>query len=102
MSADVDYQGGELTTPPLVFSGTRLVLNHNTAGMGTIFVELRDLNDQPLDGYSLADCEEITGNDVAWEVRWRGSGDVSAIAGTPIKIHFRLVNTKLYAFGFTR
>ena len=49
-----------------------------------IFVELRDLNDRPMTGYCLADCEEITGNDVAWEVRWRGRADVSSMAGTPV------------------
>ena len=101
ISANADHRGGSLTTPPIKFSGDRLLLNHETAGMGTMFVELRDPNDVPIPGYTLADCEEITGNDVAWEVRWRGSGDVSGLAGRPLKIHFRMVSAKLYAFQFT-
>jgi len=100
VSADVDHKGGSITTPPIVFGGTRLLLNHNTAGMGTIFVELRDLNGLPIPGHSLADCEEITGNDVAWEVRWRGRSDLSALRGKPVKLHFRMANTRLYAFQF--
>ena len=100
VSMDADYRGGSLTTTPIVFSGHRLVLNQNAGGQGTIFVELRDVNDQPIPGYRLADCEEITGNDVAWEVRWRGSADLSQLAGRPIKLHFKMRAAKLYAFQF--
>ncbi|HIJ73115.1 MAG TPA: hypothetical protein HPP83_03335 [Candidatus Hydrogenedentes bacterium] len=102
VAAEVDYRGGSITTPPVVFSGNRLQLNHDSGGTGTIFVEVRDLNDLPLGGYSLADCEEITGNDVAWEVRWRGNGDVSPLIGKPVKLHFLLRATKLYAFQFVK
>lgn len=98
---DADYKGGSLTTPPLVFFGKRLVLNQNTGGQGTIFVELCDLNDQPISGYELADCEEITCSDVAWEVRWRGKADLSRLAGQPIKLHFKMLAAKLYAFQFS-
>ena len=100
VSMDADYQGGSLTTTPLVFSGRRLILNQNAGGQGTIFVELRDLNNQPIRGYELADCEEITCNDVRWEVRWRGSADISQLAGRPIRLHFKMRAAKLYAFQF--
>ena len=65
-----------------------------------MFVEIRDINDQPISGFTLGDCEEITYNDVAWEVRWQGKADVSALAGKPVKLHFRMTNAKLYAFQF--
>jgi prepilin-type N-terminal cleavage/methylation domain-containing protein len=97
VSANVDDRGGSITTPPLIFSGRRLELNHNSGATGTIFVELRDLNDQPIPGYTLADCEEITGDDVAWEVRWQGSPDLSRLAGRPVKLHFRMYAARLYA-----
>lgn len=100
VSMDADFKGGSLTTKPLVFSGRRLVLNQNAGGQGTIFVELRDLNNQSIRGYELADCEEITCNDVQWEVRWRGSADLSQFVGRPIRIHFKLRSAKLYAFQF--
>jgi hypothetical protein len=100
VSADADYKGGSLTTPPIVFSGKRLVINENCSGQGTMFVEIRDINDQPIPGLTLGDCEEITYNDVAWEVRWQGKADVSALAGKPVKLHFRMTNAKLYAFQF--
>ncbi|MBI4581210.1 MAG: hypothetical protein HY718_16020 [Planctomycetes bacterium] len=100
VSAEVDYRGGWITTPPITFSGNRLYLNHQCGGQGTIFVELRDLNDEPIPGYSLADCEEISCDDVAWEVRWQGSGDLAAFRGRPLKLHFRMASAKLYAFQF--
>ncbi len=102
VSVDADYRGGWITTPPLVFSGSRLRLNQACGAQGTIFVELRDLNDRPIPGHTLGDCEEICCNDVAWEVRWQGSGDLTALAGKPIKIHFKMVSAKLYAFQFKR
>ena len=100
VSADVDYQGGSITTPPITFTGERLELNFKCGGQGTLFVELRDANDVPIQGFTLGDCEEVSGDDVAWEVRWRGSADVSLLAGRPIKIHFKMRNAKLYAFQF--
>jgi hypothetical protein len=101
ISADVDDRGGSLSTPPVRFAGNRLLLNHNCNATGTIYVELRDLNDVPIPGYSLADCEEVTGNDTGWEVRWRNTGgDVGPLAGKPVKLYFSLRNAKLYAFQF--
>jgi hypothetical protein len=88
VSADVGYKGGSLTTPPIRFSGRRLVINQNCSGQGTIFVEMRDVNDQPIPGFTLGDCEEITYNDVAWEVRWQGKADVSSLAGSPLNFIF--------------
>ena len=100
VSADVDYQGGSLTTPPIRFSGNRLQINHKCGGQGTIFVELRDANGVPLPGFTLGDCEEVAGDDVAWEIRWRGSADISQFAGQPIRLHFKMRHAKLYAFQF--
>ena len=102
VSADTNYKGGWLTTPPIRFSGKRLVINQDCGGQGMMFVELRDANDRPIPGYTLADCEEITCNDVAWEVRWRGKADVSALAGRPIKLHFRMTDARLFAFQFDK
>ncbi|HWP39508.1 MAG TPA: hypothetical protein VNL70_01185, partial [Tepidisphaeraceae bacterium] len=101
VSASVDHRGGWLTTPPIRFAGSRLLVNHNCNATGTIFVELRDLNDVPIPGYRLSECQEITGNDTGWEVRWRDrGGDVSELAGRPIRIHLRMRNADVYAFQF--
>jgi hypothetical protein len=40
----------------------------------------------------------VSCNDIAWEVHWRGQADLSALAGRPVKLHFRMTSAKLYAF----
>lgn len=101
VSADVDHLGGWLQTPLLTFRGNRLRINIDTGAMGTAFVELRDADDQPIPGYTLADCEEISGNFVDQVVYWKGNVDVGLLAGRPIRIHMKLKRVKLYAFQFT-
>ncbi|HWB55141.1 MAG TPA: LamG domain-containing protein [Tepidisphaeraceae bacterium] len=103
VSADTDYHGGWLLTPPIVFSGRRLLLNQNCNATGTIYVELRDANNVPIPGYSLGECEEVAGNDTGWEIRWRDhEADVSALAGKPVRIYFQMRSAKLYAFEFSQ
>lgn len=100
MSADVDHRGGWLQTPLLTFRGRRLELNLDTGAMGTALVELRDAQNQPHPGFTLADCEEIGGNFINQAVYWRGSTDVSPLAGRPIRVYIQLKRAKLYALQF--
>ena len=100
MSADSDYTGGWITTPPVIFTGNELRLNLDAGAAGSLFVEIRDVDNQPIPGYTLAACEEAGGNFVDMLVRWNGSTDVSALAGTPVRLHFQMRATKLYAFQF--
>ena len=100
VSADSDYSGGSLTTPLLLFSGNNLRLNIDTGAMGSTFVELRDMADQPIPGYTLQDCEEVGGNFLDVLIRWNGNAYLSALIGTPVKIHFKMRATKLFAFEF--
>ena len=77
-----------------------LRLNIDTGAMGTAFIELRDADDKPIPGFTLADCEEIGGNFVDQLVYWKGNADVGSLAGRPIRIHMKLKRAKLYAFQF--
>ncbi|MCB1088542.1 MAG: hypothetical protein KDM63_16010, partial [Verrucomicrobiae bacterium] len=47
-SAQADYNGGELVTKPLTFSGSRLSLNFSTSAAGGIRVEIQDADGKPL------------------------------------------------------
>ena len=100
VSADADHKGGWLTTPVLMFSGNRLRLNIDTGAMGTAFVELRDANNQPIPGFTLAECEEIGGNFIDQAVYWKGNPDVSSVNSQPIRVHIQMKRAKLYAFQF--
>jgi len=101
MSADVDHRGGWMETPALVFKGRHLRLNIDTGAMGTAFVELRDANGKAMAGYTIGDCEEIGGNYIDQAVYWKGGKDISPLAGTPIKLYFKLSRAKLFSFQFT-
>ena len=102
VSADAGHKGGWLTTPPLVFKGSKLRLNIDTGAFGTAFVELRDADGKPIPGFALADCEEIGGNFIDQAVYWKGKPDVSALAGESVRVHIKLTRAKLYAFQFTK
>jgi hypothetical protein len=102
ISADADHKGGWLQTPAVVFRGKRLRLNIDTGAMGTAFVQLEDAEGKPVPGFSFADCEEVAGNLIDQAVYWKGSPDVSTLAGKPVRIRFKLKRAKLYSFQFTQ
>jgi hypothetical protein len=93
-------QGGELLTKPLVFDGGNLTLNMATSGAGSIQVEIQDAAGKPLPGYTLADCPEIFGDELARVVRWRKGGDVRSLSGKTVRLRFLLHDADLYAFQF--
>jgi hypothetical protein len=102
ISADADYAGGEILTPPLRFAGERLELNIDCSAMGACRVALLDEQGEPYPGFSAALCDEIIGNHVHKPVTWEGRSDVSALAGQVVRLHFVMRACKLYAFGFGR
>ena len=100
VSADAAYTGGSLTTPPIVFEGNRLELNIDTSAGGVAQIEIREASGEPIRGYSLAEADELNGNSVRVPVSWQGKTDVSVLAGRAVKLHFKLRDSKLYAFQF--
>ena len=100
---EAEYEGGEFTTPPLRFAGSRLLLNVEASGIGLLRVELQDEGGTPLPGYSLDDCDRVhTANSTSWPVTWRkGEEDVSALAVKAVRLRFELqFGARLYAFRF--
>lgn len=102
VSVDAHYGGGELTTPPIVFEGSELELNLDTSAGGSVRVEIQDASGRPISGHTLEEADELNGNSVRMPVSWRGSHSVAALAGKPVKLHFRMRDCKLYAFQFQR
>ena len=100
VSLRATWRGGEMVTKPIVFEGGNLSLNASTSGAGSIRVEVQDEAGQPLPGYTLADCPEILGDDLALVVRWRKGGDLRPLAGKPVRVRFVLQDADLYAFQF--
>ncbi len=91
---------GELLTKPVIFTGSKLVLNVSTSAGGSLRVELQDADGRPLPGYGLEDNVPVIGDAIAREVEWTNSPDLSAIAGRPVRIRFVMTECDLYSFRF--
>jgi hypothetical protein len=100
VSVQASAAGGELVTRPLRFAGTKLALNFTTTDQGRIRVELQDAAGQTLPGFSLADCQAISGDAIEQAVSWQTRTDTSALAGKPIRLRFELQNADLYSLRF--
>lgn len=94
------YAGGELLTQPLVFSGSRLLLNYATSASGALRVELQDVEGHPLPGHALDDCAAIVGNAIERPVAWAGGSDLSALAGQPVRLRLALQDADLFSLRF--
>ncbi len=99
-SVRADYDGGELLTRPLKFSGDRLDLNFSTSAVGSIRVEIQTEDGQPIPGFAAADCVEVIGNEIDRTVRWKSGSDVSALAGKTVRLRFVMKDADLFALRF--
>ncbi|MEZ4700186.1 MAG: hypothetical protein R2834_07655 [Rhodothermales bacterium] len=99
-SVHAGFEGGEMVTRPLTFSGGRLVLNAATSASGSLRVEIQDEAGRPLPGYSLAESDPFVGDAIAQDVAWGGRSDVSALAGRPVRLRFVMQDADLYALRF--
>jgi hypothetical protein len=93
-------KGGQLVTKPLKFAGSKLALNFATSAAGRVRVEIQDPRGKPIDGFALADCPDHFGDAVDRIVSWKAGGDLSALAGGPVRLRFDLQDADLFAFQF--
>jgi hypothetical protein len=101
VSVNAPYAGGELVTKPVVFAGGQLAINVSTSAVGGVRVELLDAEGgKPVPGFGLADCPEIVGDDVDRVVTWTGKGELSKLAGKPVRLRFVMKDADLYAIQF--
>jgi len=97
------HTGGVFTTPLVVFSGNKLVINVDTSATGFVRVGILDENGSSLEGFAPDQCDLIhTANEINRAVSWRGNRDVSKLSGKPVRLIFDLRNADLYAFQFVK
>ena len=94
------YTGGELLTPPLVFEGRRLAINHSTSAAGGIRVELQDTAGTAIPGFGLGECVEVIGDEIERVVGWTGGSDVCGLAGRPVRLRIELKDADLFSLRF--
>jgi len=100
VSVEAPLTGGEFTTRPLVFAGKELTLNVSTSAAGSVRVEVQDAAGKPIEGFALADCPEVFGDDLERVVLWKGGPDVGTLAGKPIRLRIELKDADLYSLRF--
>jgi hypothetical protein len=102
MSVDAAYEGGEFTTPRLVFDGDRLEINFEGSAGGWARIEIADAEGKPVPGFTEKEADKVTGNAVAKTLTWGGKSDLSSLRGTPVRLRFVMADSKLYAFQFVK
>ena len=101
VSVNASYDGGRFVTRPLTFSGTTLEINYSTSAAGSIRVEILGTDGSPIEGFGLADCPEIIGDEISRIVRWEDGSDLSGLIGKTVRLRFHMVDSDLYSIRFS-
>ncbi|MCF6283913.1 MAG: hypothetical protein L3K26_01795 [Candidatus Hydrogenedentes bacterium] len=100
VSAYGPYDGGTLTTKPVIFDGEQLILNFSTSAAGSIRIELQEADGTPIPGFTLEDSELVFGDDLARVVPWKDDKNLAALAGKAVRIKFEMKDADLYSYKF--
>ena len=100
VSVHAPYAGGELLTRPFRFRGRSLEINYSTSAAGGLRVEIQDQSGNPINGFSLAECPEIIGDEIGRVVRWSAGSDVGGLQGRTVRLRFVMKDADLYAIRF--
>jgi len=92
VSLDASYDGGSVTTVPVLPGGDSLHLNA-AARWGDIVVEVLGADGEPV-----AISEPVSGNDTDLIVRWPGGQPNPLATDDPVQLRFKLRNARLYAY----
>lgn len=93
---------GELLTKPFTFAGHSLSVNFATSAAGGLRFELQDAAGKPLPGYSLAECNELIGNELDRVVEWNKSPTLSPHVGKTVRLRCVLKDADLFAIQFVK
>ena len=63
-------------------------------------VEVQDAEGMPMEGFGLADCVEITGDEIERIVAWRAGSDLGSLSGKPVRLRFAVKDADLYSIRF--
>lgn len=100
VSVSAPMSGGEVITKPVYFDGKSLQVNFASSAAGSLKVELQTPDGNAIQGYALADCNELFGDTVERLVTWKNGADASSLAGQPVRLRFKLHDADLYSYCF--
>jgi hypothetical protein len=88
---------GTLVTKPLLLQGNTLYVNANADG-GEMRVEIVDAEStEPIESFSLDNCEPITADAVKQAVSWKGSESLGALQRKPVRLRIEMKNAQVYS-----
>ncbi len=96
-SMDAGKPGGTLTTRPIRFKGKHLFLNVDAEG-GELRVEALNRDGRIISPFSSERCIPIDSDRTFQPVHWERADDLSPLVGRVVKLRFRLVKGRLFAF----
>ena len=91
---------GEVVTRPLLFRGKQLTMNFATSGIGSVRVELQEVDGQPIPGFTLRESREIYGDSINEVVTWKGATNLQELAGRPLRIRFVMEDADIWSIRF--
>jgi hypothetical protein len=100
-SMEASFDGGTLITRPYVMAGDILSLNLKS-DYGRVMVELIDIDNEPVRGFSGEDCVPIQADGVDVRVKWGNGRSLEELESQPVKIKFSLFNARLYSYRCVR
>ena len=99
-SVRAGFDGGQVTTRPVRFTGDALEVNFATSAAGGVRVELLGADGAPLEALGLESAEELIGNEVERVVPWNDAADLAALQGRAVRLRFHLRDADLYSWRF--
>jgi pimeloyl-ACP methyl ester carboxylesterase len=100
-SIQAGAETGLVITRPFTFTGKTLRINFSTSAAGGLRFELTRPDGSPIPGFTLAESREQIGNEIERTVTWKNGGDVSTLAGQPVRLRVELRDADLFAIQFT-
>jgi hypothetical protein len=97
VSLDANSTPGDVTTRTVSFQGSHLFVNVADPN-GTLVAEVQDEAGNPIAPFTLANCVPVSTDSTIYEVTWNGAADLSSLASSHVRLHFRLTNGSLYSF----
>ena len=95
------WRGGEMTTHPFRFSGSRLELNYATSAAGFVRIELQRPDGTAIPGFGLAESREMIGDRIVRAAAWQAGPALQALAGQPVRMRLSLKDAEVFSFRFT-
>ncbi|MDB6117960.1 MAG: hypothetical protein JWO08_1741 [Verrucomicrobiaceae bacterium] len=100
-SMDASDNAGTLTTAPVVFKGKFPFVNAD-AKDGELRAELLDGDGQVIAPFSQKNSIAVKTDSTRQRLEWKGTADLEALAGKPVRFRFHVTKGKLYSFWVSK